>query len=241
MPYREVLIMAVTRMLSGVCIAGFSTERHPMSQLCWVRPVKEHGTLLLGDITYSDKRVMQPGDIVELNLLRPRPKPPHVEDWVTDFIYQRPRLARRLESERRGRWLATHLDRSPKDITAQSSRSLCLVKPARIWASFSLDAFSGKYQTRMGFTLPGVEHAEANAPRGVPVTDVKWRALGRAWLGKEGGELALAQDELQKKLGAQEIYLALGLSRSYEGKIWLLVIGVHCVPDYEAEIDYDNL
>lgn len=102
---------------------------------------------------------------------------------MTDFIYQRPRLTRRLEGERRGRWLATHLDRFPKEVIAQSGRSLCLVKPTRIWASFSLDAFSGKYQARMGLSLSGVEHVEAGAPRGVPVTDVNgvhWGAPGSA-------------------------------------------------------------
>jgi len=44
-----------------------------------------------------------------------------------------------------------------------------------------------------------------------------------------------------ERLAAEEIYLALGLSRSYQGKLWLLVIGVHVAPDYEAVIDYNNL
>ena len=67
------------------------------------------------------------------------------------------------------------------------------------------------------------------------------RALGRNWLGRTGGELLLEEDVLRERLEAQEIYLALGLSRGYQDQIWLLVIGVHVVPDYEMEIDYENL
>ena len=37
------------------------------------------------------------------------------------------------------------------------------------------------------------------------------------------------------------IYVALGLSRTHEGKHWTLVVGVHTIPDYQAEVDYRNL
>jgi hypothetical protein len=75
---------------------------------------------------------------------------------------------------------------------------------------------------------------------GLPVTDVKWRALGREWL-SGGGRLDYDEDELRDRLGVEDFYLALGLSRSYEGEYWLLVLGVHTVPDYEVAIDYGNL
>ena len=54
----EMLVMAMTRMLSGVCTAGFTCERDPVSHLCWLRPVKEFGTLLRGDLTYSSGQVI---------------------------------------------------------------------------------------------------------------------------------------------------------------------------------------
>ena len=76
---------------------------------------------------------------------------------------------------------------------------------------------------------------------GLPVTDVKWRALGREWLGDRGGRLDCDEGELPDRLGVEDLYLALGLSRSYEGEYWLLVLGVHTVPDYEVEVDYGNL
>ncbi|NLG52152.1 MAG: hypothetical protein GX552_18740 [Chloroflexi bacterium] len=45
MALEQVLIMAVTRMLSGFCVAGLTTERDPVSRLRWVRPVKAHGPI----------------------------------------------------------------------------------------------------------------------------------------------------------------------------------------------------
>jgi hypothetical protein len=234
--------MAMTRMLAGVCTAGFTTEPHATSHLHWIRPVKEHGNLLLGDMTGEDGHVIQVGDVVRLNLRRARSVPPHTEDWITDFVYRRPCLLRRLEGGRRAKFLAEHVDRAPQEVLGrQPTRSLCLVKPDRIWACFKLDPYSLKYQARLGFELPGLRHRRANSPGGIAVTDLKWRALGRTWLDADGGELALDQAALCERLGAEEVYLSLGLSRGYQDKLWLLVIGVHAVPDYDVEIDYDDL
>ena len=243
MPDHEVLIMAVTRMLSGVCLAGFLNEPHPHSHYRWVRPTKKYDTVLLGDITDDAGRVIQCCDVVSLGIEEPRPDPPHCEDWLTDFVHQRPRLLRQLEGDKRAAFLARHLDQAPEDVLIRDRRSLCLVRPERVWASFSLDAYSGKYRARMGFALPGIVHPQANSPRGVPVTDIKWRALGRAWLAEQSGDeqLTLDNGELFGRLGAEAVYLALGLSRPYKGRRWLMVIGVHTAPDYPAVIDYDNL
>ena len=96
---RELLILAMTRMKSGICTAGIVAESHPESVHAWVRQVKEFGTLLLGDMTAADGQVVRVNDVVSLNLLHPRPDPVHAEDWVTDFVKQPPRILRRLEGE----------------------------------------------------------------------------------------------------------------------------------------------
>jgi len=241
MPTQEVLILAVTKMLSGVCTAGMTTKRIPVTGLKWVRPVKDFGTLLLGDLTDQRGTVIRPFDVVELNLVKPRPDPPHVEDWVTEFVRHRPRIVRRLEGERRADFLGKYLDGNPYEVLAGHSRSLCLVKPDQVKASFSLDAYSGKYEARLAFTLGAEAYLGSMRKGGLAVTDIKWRALGREWLGEGGGRLDCDEGELQNRLGVEEFYLTLGLSRSYEGEYWLLVLGVHTVPDYEVEIDYDNL
>jgi hypothetical protein len=238
----------MTHMLSGICTAGFTREPDPITGLRWVRPVRDFDTLQPGDMSDAGGRLVQCGDVIELNLLAPRPDPPHVEDWLTDFIHHRPRLLRRLEGEKRVRLLARYLDRAPEDVLIHHTRSLCLVQPEQVWASFSLDAYSGKYEARMGFVLPGFEaHPRATSRRGVAVTDLKWRALGRTLLAEQGdpsdrgdrggrlgrrGHLALDHDALCERLDTEAIYLAVGLSRSWQGEYWPLVIGVHVVPDY---------
>lgn len=76
--------------------------------------------------------------------------------------------------------------------------------------------------------------------RGMPVTDLRWRALGRRLL-RGCGELELQEHAVLQAVGAREVYLALGLSRAFDGRIWPLVIGVHTVPDYDVTIDYTHL
>lgn len=242
MPPQEVLILAMTKMLSGICTAGFIREPDCVTGLRWVRPVREFDTLLPGDMTDAGGRLMQCGDVVELDLLSPRPDPPHVEDWLTDFIHHRPRLLRRLEGQRRSRFFAEYLDRAPEEVLIRHTRSLCLVRPEQVWARFSLDAYSGKYETRMGFVLAGdVNHPRATGQRGVSVTDLKWRGLGRAWLAEKGGFLTMDHDALLTRLKAEALYLTVGLTRSWQAEYWPLVVGVHVVPDYEIGIDYDKL
>jgi hypothetical protein len=44
----------------------------------------------------------------------------------------------------------------------------------------------------------------------------------------------LDRDALFERLDADAVYLAIGLSRNWQGVYWPLVIGVHVVPDYEV-------
>jgi hypothetical protein len=242
MPYQEVLVLAMTKMLSGICTAGFTSERDPVTGLRWVRPVRDHCTVQPGDMTDADGRPIQCCDVVKLSLVEPRPDPPHVEDWMVDFVHRRPRVLRRLEGKRRARFFPKYLDRSPEDVLVHHTRSLCLVEPEQVWARFSLDAYSGKYEARMRFVLDGaVNHPRATSRRGVSVTDLKWRALGRSWLPEDGGTLTLDHEALLERLSVQALYLVVGLSRNWRGEYWPLVVSVHVVPDYEADMELGYL
>lgn len=239
MPIQQVLLLAMTQMRSGICVAGLSTEPDPMTGLRWIRPVRDHDTVQSGDMCDENGCMFNCCDVVELRLLRPRPEPPHVEDWLTDFVHHRPRLLRRLEGDKRARFFANHLDPAPQDVLTHCTRSLCLISPTHVWAHFGLDAYSGKYEARLGFELePGDQDARRSAgpwrtaSSGVAVTDLKWRALGRKWLADRGGTLDLDSDRVCAELGADALYLTVGLSRAWQGKCWPLVVGVHAVPDY---------
>lgn len=241
MSIEKVLILAVTKMLGGVCIAGMTAEPDLVTGLRWVRPVREHGHVLLGDITTPDGTVLRPFDVVEFNLLRPWPVPPHTEDWITDFVHHRPRIARRLEGERRSGFLHKYLDTDACQVLESQERSLCLVKPNWLKGCFRLDPYSGKFDARLAFSLDQRRYVGSYSKGGISVTDLKWRALGRGWLPEEGGWTEFETDDLRARFGIQEIYLAVGLTRSYRGDYWRVIVGVHTLPDYQAAVDYDNL
>lgn len=241
MPVREVLILAVTRMHGGVCIAGMTTEPDATTGLRWIRPTREFGHVLLGDITTRDGAVLRPFDVVRFDCLAPRADPPHIEDCVVDFIRNRPRIDRHLEGQRRAHFLANYLDHAPHEVLDDQRRSLCLIKPEWIKGSFRLDEYSGKYDARLGFGLRGRAYRGSYTKGGLSVTDLKWRALGRDWLPTQGGWTEFDAGDLEARFGIQQIYVAVGLSRSYQGNLWPLIIGVHTVPDHDTEVDYDNL
>jgi len=223
----RVVALAVTRMLSGMCTAGIS-----LGTGIWVRPVKEFGTLTLGDLTYADRTVIRPFDVVEYSLIRHRPLPPHIEDWTCDFVHSRPVCVRRLEGDERAAFLRKSVEPDASAQFARFERSLALIGPALPTATFVLDPYSGRFDARLA--------APEMGDRPIPVTDIKWRALGRKLVGG-GGTVRLLPGELQAKLGLNETYVALGLSRTHEAKHWTLVVGVHTLPDYEAVVDYRAL
>lgn len=237
---KEILMLAVTRMIAGFCVAGMTQDPDPVTGLAWVRPVREHGHVLLGDITTPDGTRLQPFDVVEFSLLAQRPDPPHVEDWTADFSRRRPRQLRRLEGERRAGFLQRHLDQKPEEVLQRRERSLCLIKPDWIKGAFRLDSYTGTLTARLSFGLGQYQYLGSIPKGGVAVTDLKWRALGRAWLPPDGGWVDFDAGDLEARLGIQEVYLAVGLTRSYERSYASIVVGVHTVPDYQAVVDYSN-
>jgi hypothetical protein len=241
MPIQEILMLAVTRMQGGVCIAGMTAEPDPVTGLRWVRPVREYGHVLLGDITTAEGTVVRPFDVVAFNLLQPRPVPPHTEDWNADFVRHPPCVLRRLEEERRTGFLHKYLDTAPREVLDSQQRSLCLIKPDWVKGCFRLDSYSGQFDARMAFSLDRRPYLGSYAKGGLSVTDLKWRAMGRAWLPPGGGWTEFDAGDLEARFGIQEVCLAVGLTRSFQGTCWPLVVGVHTLPDYEAALDYDNL
>jgi hypothetical protein len=241
MPTQDLLILAVTKMLGGVCIAGMTGEPNPVTGLCWVRAIREYGHVLLGDITTPDKQVLRPFDVVSFNLIRPHPMPPHTEDWISDFVHQRPRIVRRLEGERRAGFLNKYQDTAPRQVLENNRRSLCLIKPAWVKGCFHLDLPGGDFDARLAFGLNGRTYSGSHAKGGLSVTDLKWRALGRAWLTAKGGRREFDAGDLEARFGIRQIYLVVGLTRSFQGSFWPIIVGVHTADDYETAVDYDNL
>src|SRR5262249_21199979 len=139
-----------TAMRTGVCIAGVRQDA-PSE---WVRPVREFGTVTLGDITYpsqtGERRVMRPFDIVEIILDGRRPEPPFVEDWTCDFSRYRPRLLGMLDEAERLTLLQS-ASASPEGIWSGHDRSLGACLADDLTATFSYDEFAEKYEARLSF------------------------------------------------------------------------------------------
>ena len=238
------VILAVTAMRTGVCIAGVRQDAPSL----WVRPVREFGTVTLGDITYpgqaGERRVMRPFDIVEITLDAHHPEPPFFEDWICDFSRHRPRLLGTLAEDERLALLQA-ASAAPESIWSGHDRSLGACMADDLTATFSHDTYAGKYEARLSF---GAQPTETSS---LPCTDLKWRAFGRALLAKEGASstdqqvrtISLTNQELRQALGGGEraIWLALGLTRELHGRRWPLVVGMLTIPDYEAMVDYSTL
>jgi hypothetical protein len=199
-----------------------------------VRPVKAFGCLQLGDIRFADGALMRPFDFVSLNLLKPQPDPPHVEDVLCDFVRPRPERRGRLDEPERQAFLERCVDPRPAEIWCGGCRSLTLFEPEALTAAFAFDSYSEKFECRLAW--PGYDRSQ-----GMPVTDLKWRALGREWV--TGGSQHQQYDlpALQRRLGVERVFLAVGLSRNYQGQFWPIVVGVHTLPDYAATLDERRL
>ncbi len=124
---------------------------------------------------------------------------------------------------------------------AGQQRSLCLIKPDWVKGCFRLNTCTGQFDARLAFGLDDKPYLGSYAKGGFSVTDLKWRALGRAWLSKVGDWTEFDKGDLEVRFGIQEVYLVVGLTRSYQGGYWTVIVGVHTLPDYAAVVDYDNL
>jgi hypothetical protein len=109
-----------------------------------------------------------------------------------------------------------------------------LFEPLALTAAFAWDSYSDKFDCRIAW--PGYDR-----PQGVPVTDLKWRALGWEWVTQGPHHQQYDLAGLWARLGIERLYLAVGLSRNYQGQYWPIIVGVHTVPDYEATVDERRL
>jgi hypothetical protein len=241
MPLQDMLVLAVYQTVRGLGFAGMTTESDPVTGLRWVRPVRERGIVLLDDITTSGGTILRPFDVLGLDLLCPLPTSPHPENWIADFVDHRPRVVRRLENRRRVPFLGKHLDTAPRQVLDTQHRSICLCKPDWVKGAFRLDGSSGRLDARLAFGLDRRAYQGSYAKGGLPITDLKWRALGRAWLPENGGWTSFTAGDLEARFGIREIYLVIGLTHTYSSGYKLVVVGIHTFPDYAATVDYDNL
>ncbi|MBI2875315.1 MAG: hypothetical protein HYY20_00345 [Candidatus Tectomicrobia bacterium] len=237
---KDLVILAVTKMHGGVCTAGIDVDG------TWVRPVRSTARrvgecdtitdycLLPIDFFHGGQSHLVNGGVSRIWLTSPVPVRPHIEDWMLD-PQQKPRLLRKLSEAEQAEFFARHCDPDLSVLVPDAERSLGLFLPDAFTFSFSLNRSGTDIGVRAAFTIGGRSFSN------IGCTDLRLRALGRRLLERSAGiPRTLGQADFERR-GKRSTYLALGLSRRYHGQHWLIVVGVHTLPELDVPIDYGRL
>jgi hypothetical protein len=216
-----------------------TTQHDKVTGLCWVRLTRERGPVQMADLTTPDHQALRPFDVVEINLLRHRPVPPLIENWVTDFG-DHPRVLRRLQGERRQRFLQKYCDPAPEQVLRSQQRSLCLIQARNLAGSFRREAESATVDARLRFRSAGRAYGGSYVKGGVSTTDLRWLEMGGRWLPKDGGWIEFDGSALETRLGIEEIYLVVSLRYIEPRRFEPVIIGVHSVPEYHTPAATDQ-
>jgi hypothetical protein len=218
-------------MEAGFCVAGVAEGSSR-----WVRPVKRTGHIEGRDLLDGSGRGVEPLDLVEYELLRAKPERPHVEDWLANFL-RRPVIRHRPSQGEREAILESLAETSLDVVVKGKTRSLVLIEPNGITsARFVPESPNRRYQVRLSFSVRGAQYEGESAGGGYPCTDLRLRNWGRQF--KHGA--AFNDVRLREALGVQRIFLAVGLSREFQGNHWPMVVGFHTCPDFSGRVDFDN-
>lgn len=222
----RIIVLAATKMFNGICVAGVD-ENH-----AWIRPVPKDGmNFPPASLQVSGKVVAEPYNEVEFHVQRRLDNNPQTEDHEVD-LSQGLRSVRTLNDNQLGH-LLNQIDESPlvgahedleRTLTARN-RSLTLARVDDVVETYSTPTQQGRVQRKIRFRIGG-------HPFNLPCTDLRWRRLTR------GGRDDIG---LQKLHEAQDVYLALGLTRLFNGHCWPIVVGVHPIPKLSVEVDYGSL
>jgi hypothetical protein len=237
---KEITVLAITKMHGGVCTAGIDSAG------IWVRPIRKpsvtetHRTaitdycLLPMDFFHGGRSHLVNLGVTSLHLIGPHREPPHIEDWALDTA-MKPEFVRKLSETEQAQFLASHAKRNLITLDPLQACSLALVRPIEFSFRFLENAAKDDVVVRAALRVGEQEFKD------VGCTDLRMRALGRSLLaGSKSEPVELTRGDFERR-GKQATYLAVGLSRLYQGKHWPLVVGVHTIPEMDVEIDYARL
>ncbi len=239
----QLLVIAVTRLSDGVCVACLDEENR------WVRPTRDKRPnwrqLELTDLRDAEDRlVVSVGNVVEWDLERPTPRAVHSEDVLVGRC--RPRLVTELTPAEFLTRCAAVCRPDLADFLRSPDRSLTLLRPERLRCLEFSDA--GKVAGKPGLTarIYFVHHRLIDD---FGVTDLRWRAFGRRLLTQRGvRQLSLTEEALEYSEQLHIRYVAVGRGQPWDqkrhplaGVHWPFFISVITEPPIADPVDFRDL
>lgn len=234
MQRKTLVITDVTTMRGDkVCIAGYDDS------LTCIRPVLSLGQLTKRHLFKDGELIIFPSAKIEFNFGSGISQPPHVEDIIFEEASIK-NMVRVSVGELRELLTRTTTQNVAELFSYIDDRcvppgslgpSIGTIVPADI-PILSCNYYKDPPRPKMRFVDQG-----GSVKNNVPITDLAFRSLFDFYLEKYNGDCEKAVKLLNNKLAGRDIYLRLGLSRSFRGYCWLQVNGIHTFP-YLYDRDY---
>lgn len=215
----EVVVMAVTKMNDGFCIAGMTTDGR------WIRLIPQ-GSHNWRSIAYNNREYIRTGDVLNVSGGWMFTDPPHYEDYKVKSMKRVNQLNNKQMLD------FCHRKAEPPDkffeLMSRRIRSLCLLKADGVETVFKeIDPVKSRLAVRLG---KDVYRNDTRKP-GFPCTCLKWRAMQR--------------QELELPVFNQ-VYTAFGLARPFtdrDGRFVPaapMVISILSDPPLPGVVDYNQ-
>lgn len=229
----EIAILAVTRLSSGVCVAGVTQDRR------WVRPTRPNINDTWRQLEFNDckdrngKWIVQKGNVVSIDIIKPIPDGAHSEDWLVGN--QKPTFLEELSEQNYRKLCQSLTEDSIGTLERQESeRSLMLIHPDTI-ISFSFGTETNwerkkKYIPRCTFKINNQMYTNLG------ITDAEWRKYGRQFMQDDSD---ISASEVFKELKVEDCWFVIGRN-IVNSNVYLLVVGIHFFPVKHFDMDFSR-
>lgn len=238
----NIIILAVTRKNNGICIAGINDK------LEWIRPIKNR-ILNVNDIKLN-KKYLSISNSYEFSFSKHVPSAPQTENYLIDETKPIIHVKTLAEDDRRALFQSLQensliTSNSPSNISTilkSDKRSLIFLGPVTIDSVYMRFENSYMKSPRVTCTINSLPIKNQKGNSDLSCTDLKFRAFAKDLLKKKKlNSLTLTGTQLQELLGFKQVFVAIGLTGEFRDEYWPMIIGIHTIPDYKQEINYDDL
>jgi len=234
----EITVLAVTRLSTGVCIAGITNDGN------WIRPTRPNHNDTWRQLEYEDCKdangiwVVKKGNVVRMDILGHIPSGAHTEDWKIGS--RKPELTRMLDEDE---YMNICEECSEDSLGClereEANRSLIMVCPDEVNSfSFCIETdWEGRKKFIPRCTFKVGEQWQNN----IGVSDAEWRGLGRQFIKEKGGNVNIIRSqEIFNQLEINKCWFTIGRNE-VNSKAYLLVVGIHLFPVKEFEMDFERI